>query len=258
MKGLKNKVVVVSGGSSGIGEATCKIFAEYGAKVVVVDIRDGVGQQTTDKLNKLYPNQAFYVHADISNENEVISMVQKTIAQYNRLDILINCAATFIMRGIDATVEEWQKIMAVNVMGYALCTKYAVPEMKKNGGGAIVNVCSISGFIAQPGYLTYNTTKGAVANMTRCMAMDLADDNIRVNAVCPGTVWTQSNEDYLGRTMGLDRAGADKHPEIGAAHMIKRCADPSEIAEAIAFLSSDHASFITAENLMVDGGYTAK
>ncbi len=258
MKGLKNKVVVVSGGSSGIGEATCKTFAEYGAKVVVVDIRNELGEKTVADINTNHSNSALYVHADISNENDIQNMIAKTVSHFGRLDILVNCAAIFIMKGIDATIEEWREIMSVNVIGYALCAKHAVPEMKKNNGGAIVNVCSISGFIAQPGYLTYNATKGAVANMTRCMAMDLADNNIRVNAVCPGTVWTKSNEDFLADTMGLDRATANKHPDIGAAHMIKRCADPSEIAESIAFLASDHSSFITAENLMVDGGYTAK
>lgn len=258
MKGLKDKVVIISGGSSGIGEATCRLFAEYGSKVVVVDIKDELGRKTADEINTDFSNQAYFVHADISDEKDILNLIREAIDKFGRLDILVNCAAIFIMRGIEATLEEWQKITAVNIIGYSLCTKHAVPEIKKSGGGAIVNVCSISGFIAQPKYLTYNATKGAVANMTRCMAMDLADDNIRVNAVCPGTVWTQNSEDFIGKTMGLDRAAADKHPEIGAAHMIKRCADPSEIAESIAFLASDHASFITGENLMVDGGYTAK
>jgi dihydroanticapsin dehydrogenase len=128
--------------------------------------------------------------------------------------------------------------------------------MIEAGGGAIVNVCSISAHIAQPGYLTYNASKGAVAAMTRCIAMDLSPHNIRVNSVSPGTVWTQSNQRYLARTRGLDRAGADKAPDIGGAHMLKRCADPEEIADAIMFLASDNASFITAEDLFVDGGLT--
>jgi dihydroanticapsin dehydrogenase len=129
--------------------------------------------------------------------------------------------------------------------------------MRKQGGGAIVNLGSISSFIAQPEFVSYNATKAAVANMTRCMAMDLAPDNIRVNAVCPGTVWTQIVE-RRAREQGLDRAAADKHPDFGAAAMIHRCAEPREIACAIAFLASDEASFITGENLMVDAGYTAK
>src|SRR5262249_49908256 len=116
---------------------------------------------------------------------------------------------------------------------------------------------SISSFIAQPHFVTYNATKAAIANMTRCMALDLAPDNIRVNAVCPGTVWTPIVE-RLTREAGLDRAAADAHPQWGGSHMIQRLAEPREIAQAILFLASDEASFITAANLMVDGGYTAK
>jgi dihydroanticapsin dehydrogenase len=142
-------------------------------------------------------------------------------------------------------------------MGPALVAKHVVPEMRKVGGGAIVNLGSISSFIAQPQFVTYNASKGAVANMTRCMAMDLAADHIRVNAVCPGTVWTSIVE-RLAREKGLDRASAEQHPDFGGSHMIKRMAEPREIAHAILFLASDEASFITAENLMVDGGYVAK
>ncbi len=125
------------------------------------------------------------------------------------------------------------------------------------GGGAIVNLSSISSFIAQPQIVTYNATKAAIANMTRCMALDLAPDNIRVNAVAPGAVWTQIVQQRT-REAGMDRAAADKDPTWGGAHMIQRIAEPREIAYAILFLASDEASFITAENLMVDGGYTAK
>ena len=129
--------------------------------------------------------------------------------------------------------------------------------MRRAGGGSIVNLGSISSFIAQPQFVTYNATKAAIANMTRCMALDLAPDNIRVNAVCPGAVWTQIVQ-RITREAGLDRAAADAHPDWGGAHMIHRIAEPREIAYAILFLASEEASFITGENLMVDGGYTAK
>ena len=157
----------------------------------------------------------------------------------------------------EATVDEWQQILDVNAMGPALAAKHAVPEMRKRGRGAIVNLGSISSFIAQPQFVTYNATKAAVANMTRCMALDLAPDNIRVNAVCPGTVWTQIVESRA-KADGLDRAAADLSPDYGGSHMIHRIAEPREIAYAILFLASDEASFITAECLMVDGGYVAK
>ena len=184
-------------------------------------------------------------------------MVAETMRTFGRIDVLVNNAAVFVLRGIDATPEEWREILDINVMGPALVAKHVVPEMRKTGGGAIVNLGSISSFIAQPQFVTYNATKAAIANMTRCMALDLAPDGIRVNAVCPGTVWTQIVE-RLTREAGLDRAAADAHPDWGGAHMIKRIAEPREIAAAILFLASDDASFITGENLMVDGGYTAK
>ena len=257
MKGLNNKTAIVSGGSSGIGKAICEALIERGVKVLIADINEEGAKKTVQHLNK-NGEMAHFHKTDISQENDIIALLKYCDEIFGRLDILVNCAATFIMKGLDATPEDWQTIMAVNVAGYALCTKHSVPLMKKNNKGAIVNICSISGFIAQPNFWTYNASKGAVANLTRCMAMDLAKDNIRVNAVCHGTVWTKSNEDFIGTNLGLNREQADQHPEIGGAHMIKRCADPEEIAEAVVFLASDSASFITAENLMVDGGYVAQ
>jgi dihydroanticapsin dehydrogenase len=129
--------------------------------------------------------------------------------------------------------------------------------MRKQKGGAIIHICSISAFIAQPGFVTYSTTKGAIASMTRCMALDLAKDNIRVNAVNPGTVWTDSNRDFIQKTLGYDRREAETDPNIGGKHVLKRTADPEEIANCVLFLASNRSSFITASNLMVDGGYTA-
>jgi NAD(P)-dependent dehydrogenase (short-subunit alcohol dehydrogenase family) len=187
----------------------------------------------------------------------VARMAAEAARVFGRIHILVNNAAIFILKGIDATPEEWRQILDVNVMGPALVAKHIVPEIRKAGGGAIVNVASMSSFIAQPNFVTYNSSKAAIATMTRCMALDLAPDNIRVNAVCPGTVWTQIVE-RLTRERGLDRAAADAHPDWGGAHILKRIAEPREIANAILFLASDEASFITGSHLMVDGGYTAK
>lgn len=201
-----------------------------------------------------------FVYANVSKEESIQEMVNLSIKHFGSVDILVNCAACFIFKGIEATVDEWTDMFMTNVVGYALCAQYTVPEMIKAGKGAIVNIASISGFIAQPGYLTYNTTKGALVNMTRCMAQDLAIHNIRVNNVCPGTVWTENNEYYTKLEYGedLDREAANQHPDIGGKHMLKRVADPEEIAKAVLFLASEDASFITAENLIVDGGYTAQ
>ena len=256
MKRLDQNVAIVTGGGSGIGKATCELFAEEGAAVVVAEINPAGGQATAEAINSR-GGQARFVQTDVADEESVRNMVGEAIDQFGRIDILVNNAAVFVLKGIEASVEEWRHILETNVMGTALVAKHAVPEIRKAGGGAIVNLGSISSFIAQPNFVTYNATKAAIANMTRCMALDLADDNIRVNAVCPGTVWTPIVE-RLTADEGLDRAAADAHPDWGGAHMIHRIAEPREIANAILFLASDDASFITAECLMVDGGYTAK
>ena len=250
------KVAIVTGGGAGIGKATCLRFAEEGASVVVAEIDENSGTEVSQSIVNSGGNACSFV-TDISDEESVKQMVTGTLDRYGRIGILVNNAAIFVLKGIDASVEEWRQILDVNVVGTALVSKHVVPEIRKTGGGAIVNLGSISSFIAQPEFVTYNATKAAIASMTRCMALDLADDNIRVNAVCPGNVWTQIVE-RLAKEEGLDRAAADAHPNWGGAHMIKRIADPREIANAILFLAGDEASFITAECLMVDGGYTAK
>jgi dihydroanticapsin dehydrogenase len=256
MPRLENKVAVVTGGGSGIGRATCELFAEEGAAVVVADIDAKTGADTSAAINR-HRGKAHFVHTDVANEDSVRCLARGAAQTFGKINILVNNAALFILRGIEATPEEWRQILSVNVMGPALMAKHMVPELRKTGGGAIVNLASISSFIAQPNFVTYNATKAAVANMTRCMALDLAGDNIRVNAVAPGAVWTPIVE-RLTREAGMDRAAADRHPDWGGAHILKRIAEPREIAHAILFLVSDEASFITGENLMVDGGYTAK
>ncbi len=256
MNRLQNKVAVVTGGGAGIGRATCELFAEEGAAVVVAERDPATGPDVAQGITQA-GGRALFVQTDVADEESVRRMVAAAAGAFGRINVLVNNAAVFVLRGIEATPEEWRQALDANVMGVALCAKHVVPEMRKAGGGAIVNLSSISSFIAQPGFWTYNAGKAAVANLTRCMALDLAGDNIRVNAVAPGAVWTQIVQ-RLTREAGMDRAAADKDPGWGGAHMIKRIAEPREVAYAILFLASDEASFITAENLMVDGGYTAK
>lgn len=255
MQRLNGKAAIVTGGADGIGKATCEVFASEGCAVVIADVNVEKGRAVSREI-AARGGRAQFVETNVADEASIVRMVGETVKAFGKIDILVNNAAIFVLKGIDATVEEWRQILDVNVIGAALVAKHVVPEIRKAGGGAIVNLGSISSFIAQPQFVTYNATKAAIATMTRCMALDLAPDNIRVNAVCPGTVWTQIVE-RLSREKGMDRKAADADAAWGGACMLKRIADTSEIAKAILFLASDDASYITAAHLMVDGGYTA-
>ncbi|MBO4347264.1 MAG: SDR family oxidoreductase [Lachnospiraceae bacterium] len=257
MERFENKTVIVTGGAQGIGRATCIEFAKEGAKVAIVDFNENYGKELEEKICNLGLKAKFF-KTDVSKEEEIKSMVDNVAEYFGTIDVLVNCAAKGIIKGVNATVEEWHDIFQTNVIGYVTCIKYCLEYMKKNEKSSIVNIASISGFIAQPGYLTYNVTKAAIVNMARCLAMDLAKYNIRVNNVCPGTIWTDNNAYYIGLDYHVNREQADKHPDLGGKHLLNRVGDPIEVARSILFLASDDASFITGENLMVDGGYTAK
>ena len=251
-----NKTVIITGGANGIGYACAVEFLKEGANVVLADLSVPAGLKSEKELSYKYENRCLFVHTDTGEENSIKQMVSKTTEKFGSISTLVNGAASFIMKGIDASATDWSKICSVNITGYALCAKYCLPSMIDSGEGIIVNICSISAIIAQPGFVTYSATKGAIASMTRCMALDLAKHNIRVNAISPGTVWTKSNEKFHREVMHMDRSEADKHPEIGGAHVLHRVADPKEIADVVVFLASKKSSFITGENVVVDGGYT--
>ncbi len=256
MNRLKDKVAVITGAGAGIGRATALLFAEEGAAVVIAERDLTSGRAVADEITQRGAARSL-VPTDVADLASVMHMAAQAALAFGAIHVLVNNAAVFVLRGIEATPEEWRQTLDVNVMGPSLAAQAVVPAIRQAGGGAIVNLGSISSFIAQPNYVTYNTTKAAILGMTRCMAMDLARDNIRVNAVCPGVVWTQIVE-RQANAMGLDRAAADVHPDWAGAQLIKRCADPREIAYAILFLASDEASFITGAHFMVDGGYTAR
>jgi len=247
---LAGKVALVSGAASGMGQSEATIFAHEGAKVVVADILEMEGKQVADKI-AAGGGQARFVKLDVTSEAEWDAAVKAAVGAFGKLDVLVNNA------GISGTYDTdmlssaaWDKVMAVNAKGVFLGMKAAIPLMKKAGGGAIVNISSISGFVGQDGvHMAYNASKGAVRIMTKTAAVQLAGDGIRVNSVHPGFM----------PPMRTSKTSADptwRAKMLGAVPM-KREGRVEEVAHAVLFLASDEASYITGTELVVDGGYLA-
>jgi NAD(P)-dependent dehydrogenase (short-subunit alcohol dehydrogenase family) len=252
---LSNKTAIITGVGAGIGEAIALRFAQEGARLVLNDIHAPSGEATLKKVRDVGA-QAVLVVADISQEDGARKISDAAAGSFGGIDILVNNAADFTQKSIEqAEVSDWQKVLGVNVIGTALVSKYAIPHMKVRGGGAIVNIASMSGVIAQADFATYNASKGAVLTLTKCMALDLAPFKIRVNSVCPGCIVTSASYREIAR-MGL--TFEKWRDQIAPLHMLNRLGEPREVADAALFLASDEASFITSANLMVDGGYTGR
>ena len=250
---MQNKSIIVTGAAAGIGEAIAHLMAEEGGAVVVADV-DEAGGETCAAAIRDAGGRAVFVRTDVSREEDVRAMRDAALREFGKIDVLVNNAAVFILKGVEGTPEEWHRSLSVNVVGNSLCTRYASEEMKKQGGGAIVNLSSISAFIAQPHFVTYSATKAAILQMTRNVALDLAPWGIRVNAVCPGTILTQASRNHMER---VGQSFEDWNAEQSSRQLLGRVGDPREVAYPVVFLASDEASFITGTHLMVDGGYVA-
>lgn len=248
---FSGKVAVVTGSSHGIGLAAVEIFASQGAKVYLVDIDRNKGGEAALKLREQGLNVKF-IECDVASPQSVKNMVASI--EENNVDILCNNAGVELTAGIDETsVEEWDRLSSINLRGPFLVTKALLPLLEVKGA-AVVNTSSISGLLGWPLSTAYCATKGGVIQLTKQLACDLGAKNIRVNCVCPGTTKTP----MLSRLLSDDEEGRQAAKEIAARHLLKRFAEPREIAEAIVFLASDAASFVTGAVLPVDGGYTAK
>ena len=247
MARFSGKSAIVTGGAGGIGRATVMQLASEGCSVTFSDL-SAAGQEFAAELNSA-GHRVQFISGDMAEEGTCRNLVEQAVSKWGRLDFLVNNAFSFIAKGASATREEWDRMMHVGPLAYAAMAALAAPHMKASGGGSIVNVSSISAFIAQPTRWTYNAAKGAVHTLTKCQALDFAPMGIRVNSVSPGWIWTAE----VLKAAGGDRAKWT--PVWGRFHMLRRLGEPAEVAKAIAFLLSDDASFVTATDLPVDGGY---
>jgi NAD(P)-dependent dehydrogenase (short-subunit alcohol dehydrogenase family) len=242
---LQDKVAIVTGGASGIGEFTVREMLKQGAKVVIADFNDAGGQKLADELGE----NVSFIHVDVSNEEQVEAMVKHAVDTFGKVDILFsNAGIGSIGSTHELTLEEWDKTISINLSGVFLCAKYALKEMVKQGSGSIVNCASILGHVGQAATASYTAAKGGVVNMTRALALEYASQGIRVNAVCPGYI----------KTPLLDQLDDEMMQHLVSLHPLGRLGESHEVANAVVFLASDEASFVTGANLLVDGGYTAQ
>jgi meso-butanediol dehydrogenase / (S,S)-butanediol dehydrogenase / diacetyl reductase len=251
---LEGKVAIVTGAGSGIGKATAELFAAEGAKVVVADWNESTGMKTAADI-RAAGREAVFCHADVSRAEDVEAIVKTAVERYGRLDSLVNNAAIQILaRLVETTEEDWDRLHRTNLKGVFLGCKYAIPAMIQNGGGAIVNIASVLGFVGDPDLAAYCAAKGGVIALTRVAALTYGPEGVRVNCIAPGDVETPLVADYFNKDPNPERL----RQEVYSKYALRRIADPREIAKAAAFLSSDESSFMTGATLVVDGGLTVK
>lgn len=256
MRKLDERVVVITGGASGIGKAIGELFTKEGAKVLVSDIQDDLGQ----KLAKSLGENASFFHADVSMENDVKGMIDYTVDTYGRLDCVVNNAGVGGVQGeIESIpVEDFDRSIAILLRGVFLGMKHAAPVMKRQGGGNIINIASIAGLRGISQNHPYSAAKAAVIQLTRTVAMELAYYKIRVNSICPGSIVSS----IFGATAGLSSADSVKTYEkltqlFEKGQPIRRAGLPEDVANAALWLASDDSSFVTGHALVVDGGISA-
>jgi 2-hydroxycyclohexanecarboxyl-CoA dehydrogenase len=251
---LNGKVAAITGGASGIGEATARLFVEEGARLAIADMDVERGRMVVDEIETA-GGEVIFVEAHMEREADALTFIRRTVEHYGRLDILVNNAGMRLYQTVvEASEASWDAILGVNLKGYAFCAKAAIPEMRQRGGGSIVNVASQRAFMAGGNMVQYDSTKAAVTGLTRGMALDHAAEGIRVNAVCPGPIFTRFHE---RRSAAAGKTAEEFRDEFGRGTMLKRPGTPREVANCILFLASDEASYVTGTCLLVDGGQSA-
>ncbi|MEC0303730.1 SDR family NAD(P)-dependent oxidoreductase [Terribacillus saccharophilus] len=242
---LQNKVALITGGASGIGAATARLFAAEGAKLVLVDLNEEKGKMVEEEL-KAAGTEAVFIKTNITSENEVADLFKQAVTAFGKIDIVFNNAGIGrVHPSHDLDYSEWRNTVNVDLDGVFLVARDALRVMLLNGGGTIVNTASMYGWVGSPGSAAYNAAKGGVVNLTRSLALEYADKNIRVNSLCPGFIDTPIIPE-------------DDKVALSTMTPMKRLGKAEEMAKAVLFLASDDSSYMTGNSLIVDGGYTAQ
>ena len=250
MKRLLNKVAIITGAAGGMGEAEARLFVNEGAKVMATDIQEEKLKTWVEREAKAGMEIDYLAH-DVTNEEDWKRVISKTISAFGQINILVNNAGIFpgFMSCENTTRAEWDKVIAINLTGPFLGCKLCIPEIRKAGGGSIINIASIAGLVGGNG-AAYSSSKGGLLLLTKDLAVTLAEDKIRVNAICPGGVLTPMTEAFLGRP-GMDKMIREMSPQ-------GRMADPMEIAWGVLYLASDESSYMTGGEITIDGGAVAR
>jgi NAD(P)-dependent dehydrogenase (short-subunit alcohol dehydrogenase family) len=251
---LKDKVAIITGAASGIGKATALTFGREGAKVMCADI-NGDGAEATARTIADTGGEAASIKTDVIQEDDIKEMISATVTRWGRLDVLYNNAGIGVGNPVtQVSLEEWDRIIDINLRGVFLGTKYAIMEMLKTGGGSIVNTASDAGLIGTPMLSAYCASKGGVVMFTKATAAEWAAMGIRINCVCPGVIRTPILDPMVAMAKAAGANEDELWARMGKAHPIGRVGKPEEVAEAVTWLASDRASFVTGVALPVDGG----
>jgi NAD(P)-dependent dehydrogenase (short-subunit alcohol dehydrogenase family) len=245
-------VAIVTGGASGIGRATALLFAQEGAKMVLADWDESKGAEAVEEIRK-QGGDCTFVKVDVASPDDVQRMVATAVETYGRLDVLFNNAGVEGEQAptADCTLENWDRVIYINLKGVFLGMKYAIPKMLESGGGVIVNNASVAGLVGFQGIPAYCASKGGVIQLTKTAALEYARQNIRVNVICPGVIWTPMVERFVAGNPEMRAA-------LEALEPIGRFGKPEEVARLVLYLASDDSSFCTGAPFIVDGGFVAR